>query len=158
MRGTKVTPAGVEAFHKALPNCRMETDFGTAEARDMATTELEERPDYAHERAVAQWLLSIGGLGRWADAETGQEGPLDANHPLLATSVVLKDVNLSNNQQVNDEDSARLSACKCLEFLEIVRSPIKGAGLKYVVPVKSLRRRIWHSQRLETTKCLPWPR
>ena len=100
-------------------------------ANPAGTDELHLTPlEYAEERSVAEWVLSLGGTGQVRLADGKKRGLKSAvDDPAL--QFVVDWLNLEGKSIV-DDDLRRLSNCKQLQYVELKGNRINGTGLRYL--------------------------
>jgi Leucine-rich repeat (LRR) protein len=113
LKGTKVTAAGVAALRQALPQCRIESDYGTFGP-------IAGDPD----RRAAEYVLSIGGQVEFNDQWIN--APALPKEPFRLTGV-----NLDGNQKVTDAGLAHLKDCKGLTELHLQGTRVTDASLAW---------------------------
>src|SRR5262249_11385030 len=112
LRDTRVTADGVAALQKALTACQVEWD------RDAAAG-----PD----RGVAEWLFTIGGK---ISINGGPE--IASTKDLPAGPFHISWINLYSNQQVKDDDLARLKGLTRITTLLLGGTRVTERGLAHV--------------------------
>jgi hypothetical protein len=140
LQETRVTRAGVDRLHEALPDCHIESDFGTV-GPDLPAAAGETGPssqplatspddDRSRDRRVAAWAHSLGAtvgvsvLGR-GFVMVKPEDPL----PEEITDLVQAQLG-GSNVPVRDEDLARIDGLRLFTVLGLTGSSITDAGLK----------------------------
>jgi sulfatase modifying factor 1 len=94
-------------------------------------------PDYAQERAVAEWVLSAGGTLSVTGAAGKQVRVAAASLP--AYPFVVDSIDLHQNPEIQDEDLARFAALSSLRGVDLTRNPqLSDAGLAQLADVPSL--------------------
>jgi hypothetical protein len=143
VRGTRVTPAGLDDFHAAVPGCRVEHDGGVIDSG----VQRRLNPD----RKVARWALSLGGSvqvsSKRQELKTSNELPKE-QFTLVAVDVGgpgVTDAGLAQlkelgrlfaltlrDTKVTDAGLAHLKGLRGLRELGLLDSGVTDAGLEYV--------------------------
>lgn len=119
--GTRVTPAGIKAFLAAVPGCRVEPG-GTQSIAPLDP-----------ERAVAEWVLSVGGAVRL----DGRDRDLRAAAELPKERFALTAANLEG-APVTDADLTEFKECVRMESLSLAGTKVAGSGLNHLKDCKKL--------------------
>jgi Leucine-rich repeat (LRR) protein len=114
---TKVTAQGVTDLQKALPDCKIDWD-GSAKSDA--------------NRAVAQWVLGIGGFIETEADKFTEVGQLP-NEPF---QIVL--IHLARNQKVTDADLERFKGLTNLKDVQLSDTQITDAGLAHLGALPNL--------------------
>ena len=92
--------------------------------------------EYAEERTVAEWAVSLGAMGQARLADGTVRGLRVAVADPLQQFVPIW-IKLSN-VPIIDEDLKRFSKCKHLKSLEFIGTRINGTGLRHLKPLATL--------------------
>ncbi|MBN71761.1 MAG: hypothetical protein CME32_21070 [Gimesia sp.] len=114
LRDTKVTSAGVAALKRALPNCKIESNFKAAMLNGSPKTE----------REIAEWIIRIGGrvaVNRISCKKLAE---------IPDGTVVIDAINL-REKNLKDPELAPLAHLKKLEVLYLDSNPISDTALQY---------------------------
>lgn len=114
LRDTKVTSAGVAALKRALPNCKIESNFKAAMLNGSPKTE----------REIAEWIIRIGGrvaVNRISCKKLSE---------IPDGTVVIDAINL-REKNLKDPELAPLAHLKKLEVLYLDSNPISDTALQY---------------------------
>ncbi len=123
LRETKVTSQGIADLQKALPNCKIKSDFETKPI----TTSNSPMTD----REIAEWVIGMGGgigIGFKLNYKI-EELPTE---PVIFNSVSLK------NASFEDHDLQRLAKLKTLKYLFLESTSISDTGLQYLRQMQNL--------------------
>ena len=125
---TKVTRPGVEKLAKALPNCRIVSDHGTIE------------PKVGDDRAVAEWVLSVG--GRVTTVDLGKKTVyVTAAKDLPPGPLTVVIIHLTfRKEKVKDADLERFQGLSGLRNLDLNGTQITNDGLAHLKGLIELRR------------------
>lgn len=129
--GTRMTEAGIRAFHQQRPQCRIQSDFGVFEAQPLA--------DQSRDRNAALWVLQLGGLVGGGNPETGYvKGRHAADLP--ADPYVLNLVNLAGKDVpiLSDDLLPKLNGLSDLSAL-MLDDRISDTGLAQLDKLPKLR-------------------
>src|SRR5450755_4504991 len=102
LAGTKVSAAGIDALHKALPRCRIEWDGGVADQSPA-------------DRKAAEYVLSIGGSVRINEHDRDIKIAADLPKELFQ----LTSVDLRDNKQVSNDGLSNFNGCKNLRHVDL---------------------------------------
>jgi serine/threonine protein kinase/Leucine-rich repeat (LRR) protein len=119
LRDTKVTAKGIDKLQKALPNCKIVSDFET-------TNEPE--------RHMAEWVVSIGGTIR----VNNKEGRISRLEDLPKEPFFVSSISFSKNENITDHRLRSLKELKQLEGLYIEATPVTNAGMQHLAQLTSL--------------------
>lgn len=122
----KVTEAGVRKLHRQLPDCRIESEFGSF------------GPDYANERQVAEWVINRGGSVNVFVNRQRIEPAINAVDQLPGEPFVLGVVSLVNVSDLKDQELARLTNLSGLMTVVLTDTPITGEGLEHLANINSI--------------------
>ena len=125
VRKTQVTAKGLEAFHAALPGCRIEHAGGVIEPATAASD-----PD----RTAAEYALSVGGSVR----VNGEDRDLKAAAELPKEQFTLTWLNLNRSTKVTDAGLVHFKDCKGLTHLDLGGTKVTDAGLVHFEGCKAL--------------------
>ena len=114
LRDTKVTPKGIAALQKALPNCKLESNFKAAMLNGSPKTE----------REIAEWIIRIGGRVAVNRISCKQLAEIPDG------TVVIDTINL-REKNLKDLDLAPLAHLKKLEVIYLDSNPISDTALQY---------------------------
>jgi eukaryotic-like serine/threonine-protein kinase len=121
VRKTQVTAKGLEAFHAAVPECKIEHDGGIVEASDPG-------------RRAAEYVVSLGGVVRI----NGLDRDLKAAAELPKERFTLAWVEL-HSPKVTDAGLASFEGCKGLTFINLGGgTAVTDAGLAHLMAGKGL--------------------
>jgi len=150
LSGTAVTRDGVEKFSDVLPNCTISF------THDAKVHIWPSDSRAAHERSVADWVLSVGGAVTAAvpgtdTARHEKPGNLpETRFTILAVDLAaarsisdddlqqlrglndLQNLTLHNQKEITDEGLVHLAKLKNLHHLFINNTRISGSGFKYL--------------------------
>lgn len=131
LKGVKrITPAGVAALQKALPNCKILWDGGVIEPQ---TSQADS------DRRAAEWVLSVGGKVEVSvDGKpvlVGAVGELPRG-PIQADSI---DFNGCRKAKVFDADLERLQGLSSVNHICFSGVTLTDEGLVYLANLKSLK-------------------
>ncbi len=107
---TSVTPAGVAAFHKALPNCTVNTTF-------------------YHDRRVAEWALSIGGNIKVITAADTISISDSGELPIDDFAVV--ELELHGNK-VTHEGFKQTDGLRLIKTVNLRNTPLSNASIEWI--------------------------
>jgi serine/threonine protein kinase len=141
--GTKVTPTGLKAFRAAVPGCALISSEGTLEPDYLlepagANHSLSVTLDDKQDRAVAEWVLSLGGQ---LQLQIGSEPNLRSWNalPLPTESFDVVWVQIDSNQTIGDADLQRFSSLPSLNHLILHHDQqITDTGLASLTRMPSL--------------------
>ncbi|QEG15978.1 protein kinase domain-containing protein [Gimesia maris] len=123
LQKTKVTPQGIASLQKALPNCKIVSDF---ETKPIMTSDSP-----MTDREIAEWVIGMGGgigIGFKLNYKI-EELPTE---PVIFNSVSLK------NASFEDHDLQRLAKLKTLKYLFLESTSISDTGLQYLRQMQNL--------------------
>src|SRR5262249_5761871 len=110
----KVTPAGLDALRKAMPNCVINGKKWEGDT----------------DRRAAEWVLSIGGAV--GIRSRGQEQEIRAATELPQQTFQLQIIHLNGNQKVSDAGLANLKGLTSLRDLKLGHTRVSEAGLAHL--------------------------
>ena len=113
LSNTAVTEVGMQTLRTTLPNCRIETDFGTF------------GPPEGVDRRAAEWVLSIGGTVQTDQSDQSVSEAAD----LPQQPFRLTHVGLYENRDVTDDGLVSLRGCTELSSLVLADSSVTEKGL-----------------------------
>ena len=128
MSKTKVTLAGVEKFHRAVPLCGITSDFGVTQphfasvAATIPAASVSGPINFVAEREAAEWILANdGSISVELAAGTAAERWLNLKAPgaLPKERFVVRIIDVRDGQVKSDEDLTRLARCQFLGDLNI---------------------------------------
>ena len=94
-------------------------------------------PDYAKERAVAEWVLSVGGTATVSDSK--QVSRIVSKLPLPDGDFIVTRIDLIGNPRVTDADIVRFQSLARLQEVSLVRNrQITDAGVAELATISSL--------------------
>ncbi|WP_232103766.1 protein kinase domain-containing protein [Gimesia algae] len=123
LQKTKVTPQGIASLQKALPNCKIVSDF---ETKPIMTSDSP-----MTDREIAEWVIGMGGgigIGFKLNYKI-EELPTE---PVIFNSVSLK------NASFEDHDLQRLAKLKTLKYLFLESTSISDTGFQYLKQMQNL--------------------
>ncbi len=124
LRNTKVTAQGIAELQKALPNCKIVSDF---ETKPIMTSDSP-----MTDREIAEWVIGMGGaIGTTAETLYSKIEELPAE-PVKFFVVKLKTASFEDN------DLKRLVKLKTLGSLKLDSASISNAGLQYLSDIQNL--------------------
>jgi Leucine-rich repeat (LRR) protein len=116
---TNVTPAGVRSLRKLMPNCRIESDFGTF------------GPGSDSDRDVARWVLEKAGV-MWAwFGNNAQPSEIKGELPTTG-SFQIDRIDMPERAAVVDADIERLAGLTKLRTLVLSSSKVSDAGMAHL--------------------------
>lgn len=142
--GTDVTRHAVEAFHRTLPTCRIQSNFGTIEPdyaaaseswelQPVTTTSAIADPD----REVAKWVLSMGGNVNLHFAD-GTYHWVGRGSTLPTSQFTLYSINLMRHTKIAAADLERLTTLRDLHWLNFSDSRLDTSAATVLGQLKQL--------------------
>lgn len=145
LRQTKVTPEGVAALKRALPKCKIESDFEAAMLDRSPKTE----------REIAEWIIGLGGSVAVNGMSCKQIADLP-DEPFEITAVALREAEFKDDKlaslvhlkhmmelyldstSISDSALKHLGKLQQLQKLSLSKTKITGAGLSELVKLPNL--------------------
>ena len=128
VRQTKITAADFEDLKKALPQCKIESDFGTYE------------PAEDRDRQAAEWLLERRAHFAYSGAMGYREVKSSETEPLPPGAVQLNSFKLEPKGFTNDADLARFRGLEHLDTIVLVNTDLSDAGLEHLAALPKLEK------------------
>ncbi len=121
---TQVTEKGVAELKKAIPECEIITDKELP--KDVPPPKKKDLPKPIAERAIAEWILSVGGS---FEIHQGLGKSITKIDQLKDQSPRILSVTLPDNPEIKAADYAKFQWCRWLEIVNVTGS-IDDEGLK----------------------------
>ncbi len=120
--GTKLSQAGGEQLRAALPQCKIESDYGVFEP-ESSSMQTDRR-----DRSVAEWAHALGAQLMLCKLPTKSYQLIQSGDPLPDGSFELIDLNLTG-RSIQDRDLVRIDGLKACSSLSVSGTAITDAGL-----------------------------
>lgn len=145
LRQTNVTPEGIAALKRALPKCKIESDFEAAMLDRSPKTE----------REIAEWVIGLGGSVAVNGMSFNQIADLP-DEPFEITAVALREAEFKDDKlaslvhlkhmmelyldstSISDSALEHLGKLQQLQKLSLSKTKITGAGLSELVKLPNL--------------------
>jgi hypothetical protein len=129
--GTKITPDGIAELKQALPGCKINPNDSLAPPHDPPGS-------VDRQRAVAEWVLSVGGTVRLTVPGKVAWGLYKPGTPLPGEAFALNQIDLEQARGVREEDMARLDQLPHLGILILPERASSDRGLARVGELPAL--------------------
>ncbi len=157
VRYTRVSRGGIDAFRKALPNCRIQYQETSPQT---ASAELRNsKPSTATPQAIAAWVKKLGGRVEFAEnnlreIDLSRTAVTDTQLTHLVSLTGLKKLSLESTE-AGDIGMASIAKLTNLEQLNLSHTIVTDKGLAALQPLRQLRRLLLNNAQQVNATGLP---